>query len=100
MRQKMSVRCLTALSVLVVALPSVGGAQPATDRSGFWLSGGLGAGYHDHFGTAAYLVGYDIRLGGGNLYLTPNLDALLQSTDGDTGDPEASLLLTVGIGFR
>ena len=45
-------------------------------------------------------VGYDIQLGGGNLYLTPNFDALVQYPNDGISDPEASLLLTVGIGFR
>lgn len=45
-------------------------------------------------------VGYDIQLGGGNLYLTPNLDALVQYPNDGLSDPEAGLLLTLGIGFR
>lgn len=45
-------------------------------------------------------AGYDIQLGGGNLYLTPNLDALVQYPNDGLSDPEAGLLLTVGIGFR
>lgn len=42
-------------------------------------------------------AGWDVQLGGGNLYLTPNLDLMLREID--TG-PASVFLLTVGIGFR
>lgn len=45
-------------------------------------------------------MGYEIQLGSGNLYLTPNVDALLQIPDMEITATDASFLLTVGIGFR
>ncbi len=59
----------------------IGGGTFTTDDEGFGVTLG---------------VGYDIRIGG-NLYLTPNLDVLLQ-TYGD--DRDASLVLfTLGLGM-
>jgi hypothetical protein len=45
-------------------------------------------------------MGYEMQLGSGNLFLTPNLDALLQIPDMEISATDASFLLTVGIGFR
>lgn len=45
-------------------------------------------------------MGYEIQLGSGNLFLTPNVDALLQIPDMEIGNTDASFLFTVGIGFR
>ncbi|HKK08456.1 MAG TPA: hypothetical protein VKA44_06195 [Gemmatimonadota bacterium] len=54
----------------------------------------------DDGGAGAVLgAGWDIRLGEGNLYLTPNVDVMLQGFDGlDTID--AVYLFTIGIGFH
>lgn len=45
-------------------------------------------------------LGYEVQLGGGNLFLTPNVDALLQIPDMELGNTDAHFLVTVGIGFR
>ncbi|MFQ5529628.1 MAG: outer membrane beta-barrel protein [Gemmatimonadota bacterium] len=60
---------------------AIGGGEFTTDDEGFGVTLG---------------VGYDIRIGR-NLYLTPNLDLLLQGYDDDR---EASLVLfTLGLGM-
>jgi hypothetical protein len=54
----------------------------------------------DRQGAGAVLgAGWDIRLGGGNLYLTPNVDVLLQGYD-NLKQVDAVYLFTLGIGFH
>lgn len=60
----------------------VAGGTFTTDESGFGLTFG---------------AGYDVRIGG-NLYLTPNLDILVQSFD-DFADSNL-FLFSIGIGFH
>lgn len=45
-------------------------------------------------------VGWDFRLGDGNVYLTPNIDAHLQWPDLDISATDANILFTLGVGFR
>lgn len=42
-------------------------------------------------------AGWDVQLGDGNLYLTPNLDVMLQDLENPV---DAAFLATVGLGFR
>jgi len=54
----------------------------------------------DRGGAAATLgLGWDLRLGDGNLYLTPNFDVMFQGFDGLDRVDEI-YVLTVGIGFH
>ncbi|MDP2480237.1 MAG: hypothetical protein Q8W51_05690 [Candidatus Palauibacterales bacterium] len=54
----------------------------------------------DRQGAGAVLgAGWDIHLGGGNLYLTPNVDVLLQGYD-NLSRVDAVYLFTLGIGFH
>jgi hypothetical protein len=54
----------------------------------------------DQQGAGAVLgAGWDIRLGSGNLYLTPNVDVLLQGFD-SLNRVDAVYLFTLGIGFH
>lgn len=45
-------------------------------------------------------VGRNIQLGDKNLYLTPSVDALLGFYEDGLDNPDATFLLTVGLGFR
>ena len=45
-------------------------------------------------------LGHDLRLGDGNLYLTPNVDLLLGMFEDGFDNPDASLVFTLGLGFR
>lgn len=45
-------------------------------------------------------VGWDIQLGERNLYLIPSIDALLGLYEDGWDNPDATFLLTVGLGFR
>lgn len=189
MRSSRSVALVAILAVLGLSGPSTAVGQEENDRSGFWLSGGLGRGVNEDMevGGSAYIrmggtlgerlvlggevltlghddgdatvtrgnvtasalfypsvsggfflkgglgvarierkrsgltsrgqpvtvtlveeespgttlgLGYDIHLGDGNLYLTPNFDALLRFPDMEVSDTDAAFLVTVGIGFR
>ncbi len=54
----------------------------------------------DRSGAGAILgAGWDIRLGSGNLYLTPNFDVLFQGFD-SLSTVDAVYLFTLGIGFH
>lgn len=79
--------------------------------SDLFLKGGLGFGFVEREvhvtgvtlsaredGAAATLeVGYDVQLGGGNLYLTPAFDVMLQGFDGlETVDSVYTLGLEIG----
>lgn len=44
-------------------------------------------------------IGHDFRLGDGNLYLIPNVDAMLQVPDLEIGNTDANFLVTIGLGF-
>ena len=78
------------------------------ERGGFYAKGGFGVSNHTNaaitgaadseygFGST-FGLGYDIRLGQ-NLYLTPNVDVLVQSIDYGAGATTTSLtLLTLGL---
>ena len=96
----------TNLTASLLAYPSADGP--------LFLEAGLGLGVHevsaevqgvtvsasDEVLAVDFGLGYDLHLGSGNLYLTPNVDALLQIDDGDVGDTDASFLFSTGIGFR
>lgn len=83
------------------------------EQGDFFVKGGLGFAYTeltqeqgdltvstDDTGLGLTLgAGYDVQLGDGNLFLTPNLDVLLQSFDGLEAS-DTLFLLTVGLGFR
>lgn len=45
-------------------------------------------------------LGHDVRLGNGNLYLTPNVDLMLGMFEDGLDNPDASLVFTMGLGFR
>lgn len=81
-------------------------------RRGFYLKGGVGfsvvdvstdiAGgptisVQDDGLGAGFGAGWDLRVGGGNLYLTPNVDVMLQGLDDDVS---TLYVVTLGIGFR
>lgn len=80
-------------------------------ESGFFVKGGLGiatieaevdvedvtVSTDDESLGATLGAGWDLQLGDGNLYLTPNLDLVLQGLDTSA---DALFLATVGIGFR
>lgn len=84
-----------------------------SEQGDFYLKGGLGFATlqvsveqgdvtvsTDETGVGLTLgAGHDVQLGDGNLFLTPNVDVLLQSYDG-LGAPDGLFLLTLGIGFR
>lgn len=85
-----------------------------SERGGLFVKGGLGFAYaefSEDLGDATVTfedtglgltlgAGYDAQLGDGNLFLTPNLDVLLQGIDGGDVLDESFFLLTLGIGFR
>lgn len=82
-------------------------------ENGFFLKGGLGFAsaeasveqgdvtvtVSDEGFGATLGAGYDVHLGGGNLYLTPGFDVLLQSFEDIEGNTSL-FLFTVGIGFH
>lgn len=84
-----------------------------SDRGDFYLKGGLGFAVREFTvergdvtissedtGIGLTLgAGHDVQLGDGNLFLTPNLDVLLQGFDG-TENVSTLFLLTLGLGFR
>lgn len=84
-----------------------------SERSDFFVKGGVGFAYaefSEDLGDATVTfedtgfgvtlgAGHDVQLGDGNLFLTPNLDVLLQGFDG-TENVSTLFLLTLGLGFR
>lgn len=90
-------------------------ARPLRD-SGLFLKGGLGLATEEEaffdrdagrtretteIRPGANLgIGHELRLGGGNLFLTPNFDVALGLFDDGFLDPDAVFVLTLGLGFR
>jgi len=82
----------------------------------FFLAGGLGLATEQYqelvpgtttarWATSEYLgaylgLGHDIRLGDGDLHLTPTVDALFGLIEDGLDNPDFSLLFTVGLGVR
>lgn len=98
-------RTKTNVGAVVTAYPSANGS--------FFVKAGVGYGRveasvdaedvtvsvsEDVFGTNIG-VGHDFQLGDGNLYLTPNIDAILLIPDLEVSNTDATFLFTVGIGF-
>lgn len=85
-----------------------------SERGDFFVKGGVGFAYaefSEELGDGTFTTedaglgvtlgaGYDVQLGDGNLFLTPNLDVLLQVSGGPDVQHEGLFLLTVGLGFR
>ena len=82
----------------------------------FFLAGGLGLATEQYqelvpgtttarWATSEYLgaylgLGHDIRLGDGDLHLTPTVDALFGLDEDGLDNPDFSLLFTMGLGVR
>lgn len=99
-------RSKSSLTATVLAYPSATGS--------FFFRAGLGVGSQEvsaeiqglevsaseDFVAADLGVGHDFQLGGGNLYLTPEVAAMLHAPDAEISATDATFLLVVGIGFR
>ena len=95
----------TNVGAIVAAYPSATGS--------FFFKAGVGYGRQEASADAGDItvsasrdmlgtnlgIGHDFRLGNGNLYLTPNIDAMLQIPDLEIGNTDATFLVTEGLGL-